>query len=205
MQGHRAGTLRAPYDYHKSLRSFSGQNDNLEPCVVLMITVRCPYGDRTMSLECVYGLRAYNFFQICHCAELNKIVEATMPVNLYDYRKVSLRRTHRNGDLDIVGASYTRCKSNVTEALDLRFLALNFFLGNMGDARETTNCNFMCSFLSCFQQLTLVIFSLYLVKHMQQDRAYPGSEFVVANTLAKWKSLEPNENNLSKGFSQKVV
>ena len=32
-------------------------------------------------------------------------------------------------------------------------------------------------------------------------RAYPGSEFVVANTLAKWKKLEPNENN----FSQKVV
>ena len=36
-------------------------------------------------------------------------------------------------------------------------------------------------------------------------RAYPGSEFVVANTLAKWKKLEPNENNFSQGFSQKVV
>ena len=32
-------------------------------------------------------------------------------------------------------------------------------------------------------------------------RAYPGSEFVVANTLAKWKKLEPNEFN----FSQKIV
>ena len=32
-------------------------------------------------------------------------------------------------------------------------------------------------------------------------RANPGSEFVVANTLAKWKKLEPNEI----GFSQKVV
>ena len=32
-------------------------------------------------------------------------------------------------------------------------------------------------------------------------RAYSGSEFVVANTLAKWKKLEPNEIN----FSQKVV
>ena len=32
-------------------------------------------------------------------------------------------------------------------------------------------------------------------------RAYSGSEFVVANTLAKWKKLEPNEINLS----QKVV
>ena len=40
-----------------------------------------------------------------------------MPVNLYDDRKVSLRRSHGNGDLDIVRASYTRRKANVTEAL----------------------------------------------------------------------------------------
>ena len=32
------------------------------------------------------------------------------------------------------------------------------------------------------------------------SRAYPGSEFVVANTLAKSEKLEPNEF-----FSQKVV
>ena len=36
-------------------------------------------------------------------------------------------------------------------------------------------------------------------------RTYPGSEFVVANTLAKWKKVEPNEINFSQGFSQKVV
>ena len=60
------------------------------------------------------GLR---FFQICVCAELNKIVEATMPVNSHDDRKVSLRRPQGNGDLDIVRASYTRRKANVTEAL----------------------------------------------------------------------------------------
>ena len=36
-------------------------------------------------------------------------------------------------------------------------------------------------------------------------RAYPGSELVVANTLAKWKKLEPDEINFSQGFSQKVV
>ena len=42
-----------------------------------------------------------------------------MPVNPYDNRKVSLRRPHRNGDLDIVGASYTRRKANVTQALDV--------------------------------------------------------------------------------------
>ena len=70
-----------------------------------------------MSLRCVCGLRAYDFFQICHCAELNKIVEATMPVNPYDDRKVSLRRPQGNCDLDIVGASYTRRKANVIEAL----------------------------------------------------------------------------------------
>ena len=39
-----------------------------------------------------------------------------MPVNPYDDRKVSLRRPHGNGDLDIVRASYTRRKANVTEA-----------------------------------------------------------------------------------------
>ena len=36
------------------------------------------------------------------------------------------------------------------------------------------------------------------------SRAYPGSEFVVANNLAKLKKLEPNEINFSQGFSQKV-
>ena len=41
-----------------------------------------------------------------------------MPVNPYDDRKVSLRRPHGNGDLDIVRASYTRRKANVTEALN---------------------------------------------------------------------------------------
>ena len=34
---------------------------------------------------------------------------------------------------------------------------------------------------------------------------YPCSELFVANTLAKWKKLEPNEINFSQGFSQKVV
>ena len=39
-----------------------------------------------------------------------------MPVNPYDDRKVPLRRALGNGDLDIVRASYTRRKANVTEA-----------------------------------------------------------------------------------------
>ena len=37
------------------------------------------------------------------------------------------------------------------------------------------------------------------------SRAYPGSEFVVANSLAKWKKLEQNEIDFSQGFRQKVV
>ena len=40
-----------------------------------------------------------------------------MPVNPYDDHKISLRRPHGNGDLDIVWASYTRSMANVTEAL----------------------------------------------------------------------------------------
>ena len=67
LQRHRTATLRAPYDYRKSVRSFLGQDDNLKPCVVLTIIVRCPYGDRTMSLRCVYGLRAYDFFKLSLC------------------------------------------------------------------------------------------------------------------------------------------
>ena len=74
--------------------------------------VRGSYDVTAICLQAT-GLR---FFQICHCAELNKIVEATMPVNPYDDCKVSLRRSHGKGDLDIVGASYTRRKANVTKA-----------------------------------------------------------------------------------------
>ena len=78
--------------------------------------VRGSYNVTAMCLRAT-GLR---FFQICHCAELNKIVEVKMPVNSYDGRKVFLRRPHGKGDLDIVRASYmclyTRRKANVTEA-----------------------------------------------------------------------------------------
>ena len=85
------------------------------------LSSRSSCGARTGIIRCHcdvstgYGLTI--FFQICHCAELNKIVEATMPVNQYDDRKVSLRRRYGNGDMDIVRASYTRNKANVTEAL----------------------------------------------------------------------------------------
>ena len=74
--------------------------------------VRESYDVTAMCLQAT-GLR---LFHVCHCAELNKIVEATMTVNPYDDRKFSLRRPHGNGDLDIVRASYTRRMANVTEA-----------------------------------------------------------------------------------------
>ena len=43
------------------------------------------------------------------------------------------------------------------------------------------------------------------VCNVQLSRAYPGSEFVIANTLAKWKKLESNVIDFSQGFSQNVV
>ena len=42
-----------------------------------------------------------------------------MPLNPYDGHMVSLPRPHGNGNLDIVRASYTRRKANVTKALVL--------------------------------------------------------------------------------------
>ena len=93
---------------------FGPRRQSLNPA----LSSRSSCGARTGIIRChcdvSTGLR---FFQICHCAELNKIVEATMPVNPYDDRKVSLQRRYGNGDLDIVRASYTRHKANVTEAL----------------------------------------------------------------------------------------
>ena len=78
-------------------------------------------GSNDVTAKCLRA-KGLRFFQICHCAELNKIVEATMPVNPYDDRKASLRRPHGNGGLDIVRASYTRRMANVTEALGIILL-----------------------------------------------------------------------------------
>ena len=55
------------------------------------------------------------------------------------------------------------------------------------------------------------LFQVYCIKPEERIhllivyRAYPGSEFVVANTLPKWKKLEPNKRNFSQGLSQKVI
>ena len=85
--------------------------------------MRCPHAHRAVPVRECYDVTAMclratglRFFLICNCAELNKMVEATMSVNPYDERKISLRRPHGNGDLDIVRVSYTRRNANVTEA-----------------------------------------------------------------------------------------
>ena len=103
LQRHHAATLQAPYDYRKSLQSFLAKKWLSCPHAHRAVPVRGSYDVTAMCLQAT-GLR---FFQICHCLELNKIIEATMPINRYDDRKVSLHRPHGNGDLDIVRASYT--------------------------------------------------------------------------------------------------
>ena len=60
-----------------------------------------------------YGLTIFSTLSLCGAKQ---IVEATMTVNPYDDRKVSLRRPHINSDLDIIQASYTCWKAIVTEA-----------------------------------------------------------------------------------------
>ena len=71
-----------------------GPSDYLKSCVVLTISLWCPYGDCGMLPAMFLQARGMGFFIICHSAELNKIVEATMPMNPYDDRKVSLQRLH---------------------------------------------------------------------------------------------------------------
>ena len=96
--------LRIFYDYHKNLSSFLGRNDYLKSCVVLT-TVRRSC-DATSDVDIDYGLA---IFQICHCAELRKNVEVTLPINPYDDRTVSCRgRMKRmiltsNGHREIIG------------------------------------------------------------------------------------------------------
>ena len=64
--------------------------------------------------------------------------------------------------------------------------------------------------ISPVASLRMILFKKRITKALIRlrgctGRAYPGSEFVVANTLAKWEKLEPNEINFNQGFSQKVV
>ena len=113
-------TVRCPYDFTGPARALCGdlagslrlsQESTIIFCPKCQSKiVRGPHDHHAVPVRGSYDvtvtcLRAtgLRFFQTCHCAELNKIVEATMPVNLYDDRKVSLQRPHGNGDLDILG------------------------------------------------------------------------------------------------------
>ena len=133
--GYRRMTVRCPYNFmgpaKASFGDLAGSLRLSQESTIIFgprlqsKTLHCPHDHRAVPIRGSYDVTAMclratglRFFRICHCAELNKIVEATMPVNPYDDRKVSLRRPHGNGDLDIVGTSYTRRKANVTEALD---------------------------------------------------------------------------------------
>ena len=93
--------MRAPYDFLKSLGSYYYLNS----CGVLTISVRCSYADHAINLRCIYGLRAFYFFQNLSECGVNEIVEATMPVNPYNADWVSLRLPNGKDDLDIVRAS----------------------------------------------------------------------------------------------------
>ena len=66
----------------------------------------CPHDQRAVPIwgSCdlpVMCLRAMGlrFFNFCHGVELNKIVEAAMPLNPYDDSTISLQKPYRNGDL----------------------------------------------------------------------------------------------------------
>ena len=86
-----AMSLRVPYDYLKSLRSVLGpkwlskivQPPHDQPAVPLQVSCDLP----AMCLQATI----LRFFKTFHSAELNKFVEATMPMNPYDDHKVSLR------------------------------------------------------------------------------------------------------------------
>ena len=140
--GYRRMTVRCPYDFMGPAKASSGDlasslRLSQESTIIFgprrqSKTLRCTRDHRAVPVPGPYDViamclraRGLRFFQICHCAELNKIVEATMPVNSYDDRKVSLRRPQGNSDLDIVRTSYTLRKANVTEALECQICRSN--------------------------------------------------------------------------------
>ena len=70
-----------------------------ESTIIFGKIVRCPHAHGAVPVRESYDVTAMclratglRFFQICNSAELNKIVEATMPVYPYDDRKVSIRK-----------------------------------------------------------------------------------------------------------------
>ena len=133
LQMYRRMTVRCPYDFIGPARASCGDlagslRLSQESSIIFgskwqSKIVRCRHdhcavpvrGSHDVTAMCLRAM-GLQFFQICYCAKFNNIVEATMPVNPYDDRKVSLQRPYGNGDLDIVRASYTHRKANVTGA-----------------------------------------------------------------------------------------
>ena len=99
-------TVRCPYDFmgpaKASYGDLAGSLRLSQECTIIFgprwqsKTLRCPHHHRAVPVRGSYDVTA---------------------ITPYDNRKVSLRRRYGNGDLDIVRASYTRNKANVTEAL----------------------------------------------------------------------------------------
>ena len=130
------GILRWPWGHLTtivilSLWVFLGQNDNLKSCVVL--TVRCPYQDLTMLLRCVYGLGAYDFFQIRYCAEWNKIVEATMPKSVRWLQGLPAEAARKGWFGHLTGIIYLsegKCNPNIIFALYPCYILFFYVLGD---------------------------------------------------------------------------
>ena len=78
-RGDSAMTVRGPYD-HRAFFFFFCSNDHLKSCDFRKISARPPHDIPTTCLRAA-GLRS---FQICRKSSLNKIVEATAPMNPYE-------------------------------------------------------------------------------------------------------------------------
>ena len=84
--------------------------------------MRCPYGDHRVSLRCVLLARGLPFFSnLSLCGVKQNCRGHDARKSVHDDRRVSLQRPHGNGDLDIVGTSYSCRKANVTDALSIFF------------------------------------------------------------------------------------
>ena len=76
--------------------------------ISLVLSSRSAYSSHIGIVCCYCDVSIYNdfaFFQNCHGVELNKIIEATMPINLYAYRMVYLWRPRGEGEWDVVRPS----------------------------------------------------------------------------------------------------
>ena len=127
-------TVRCPYDFmgpaKASYGDLAGSLRLSQECTIIFgprwqsKTLRCPHDHRTVPVRGSYdvtamclratGLRFFSNLSLCGVKQNRRGHDARKSVR---WSKVSLRRRYGNGDLDIVRASYTRNKANVTEAL----------------------------------------------------------------------------------------